>query len=351
MHNNIKKKLFFVAPSLPSFIKKDIEILSLDFEIILNTYNWRKKILTPFYMIHQTIILLFQLNKISTIYICFGGYWAMMPSILGKLFRKKVFIVLNGTDCASIPKLNYGSLRKTTLRLACKIAYKNAYMLLPVSQSLVEVKNIFLSDEASSYQGYKHFFPNIKTPYKVIHNGIDFNYWNNDANQKSENKFVSVFSESQFYLKGGDLILETSKHFPDKNFYLIGLNKPDYIVENYNNVFFLGILSPEELKKHYSDAQFYIQLSAFEGFGYSLCEAMLCECIPIGSSVNMIPEIINDCGMIVNKKSINDFKNAIEKALTISNKSDLGKKARNRIIENYNIEKRKEGLISLIENS
>ena len=61
----------------------------------------------------------------------------------------------------------------------------------------------------------------------------------------------------------------------------------------------LGRLNPKQLREYYSKSRFYLQLSNTEGFGVSLCEAMLCECIPIVSSVNMLPEIVGDTGFIL----------------------------------------------------
>ena len=49
----------------------------------------------------------------------------------------------------------------------------------------------------------------------------------------------------------------------------------------------LSIYIREKLRNYYSKSQFHFQLSMYEGFGLALCEAMLCRCIPIGSSVNM----------------------------------------------------------------
>ena len=113
---------------------------------------------------------------------------------------------------------------------------------------------------------------------------------------------------------------------------------------------FSGRLNHIELRKAYREAQFHFQLSLFEGFGLSLCEAMLCECIPIGSSVNMIPQIIGDTGFILNQKKIDLLIDIMKKAIATTNKEDLGKKARQRIVENFNESIRRELLINCVNN-
>ena len=47
--------------------------------------------------------------------------------------------------------------------------------------------------------------------------------------------------------------------------------------------------TPQELRQAYSEAQFYFQGSRVEGLPNVFCEAMLCECIPIGRNVLVFP--------------------------------------------------------------
>ena len=160
-----------------------------------------------------------------------------------------------------------------------------------------------------------YHFPNLNTPHLVIPNGLDETFWNCESSSiKDENKCIAVFSKSQFYLKGGDLIIELAKHLPEIKFQIVGIDGNDNLHSAPDNVAFSGRLNHIELRKAYREAQFHFQLSLFEGFGLSLCEAMLCECIPIGSSVNMIPQIIGDTGFILNQKKNRSFNRHNEKS-------------------------------------
>ena len=129
---NNSEKIIVVCPFMSTFIKDDIRILSRKYNVILNNYNWGLKLLAPFYLIHQLIVLPFHLYSAKAVLISFGGYWSLIPSLYGKLFSLKVYIILNGTDCASFPQIGYGSLRKPLVRIFCKWSYILADKLLPV---------------------------------------------------------------------------------------------------------------------------------------------------------------------------------------------------------------------------
>jgi glycosyltransferase involved in cell wall biosynthesis len=77
-----------------------------------------------------------------------------------------------------------------------------------------------------------------------------------------------------------------------------------------------------------------------------LCEAMLCECVPVGSAVNSIPDIIGDAGFVVSRPLIPEMKQAIEQAMH----SDLGPAARRRIAERYPLERRKRELLETVDH-
>lgn len=346
---NKKDCILVVAPLSKSFIKNDIDILSSNYSIILHAHNWRYKYLSPVFMFLQFVSLLWNIKKVEGIVVEFGGYWALIPSVLGKLFKIPVIIILHGTDCASMPHVPYGSLRKKLLKRVCEISYKHSSILLPVSDSLIYTENSY--NKKYINQGINYHFPKCKTMFKVLHNGLDTAFWSPISyTSKESNRFIAVFSESQFILKGGDLILALAEHYPDYNFYIVGTKKSNHVNQNLNNVHFLGELTRDKLREEYRKSTFHLQLSMFEGFGLALCEAMLCECIPIGSSVNIIPEIIGDTGFILHKKEVSQLIDIVEKASLVTDKSELGSRARKRIIAKYKYEIRKKKLPEIIKS-
>jgi len=207
-----KSKLLFISNGIPSFTKVDIDILKNEYEIILFSKLWIDK----FSVIANHISLLIKLytlrNKISKIVVSFAGHWSYFPSIMGRLFKIPVAIILHGTDCASIPSLNYGDLRKPILKRIIKSSIKNASILLPVSETLIKVENLYNGNNIERCQGLNSFFKLDKLKFKAIYNGIDSNFWKPNPNIKIiENRFIAIFSNQQFFLKGGDFYCRFSK--------------------------------------------------------------------------------------------------------------------------------------------
>ena len=348
-----KSKLLFISNGIPSFTKVDIDILKSEYEIILFSKLWINK----FSVIANHISLLIKLytlrNKISKIVVSFAGHWSYFPAMMGRLFKIPVAIILHGTDCAAIPSLNYGDLRKPILKRIIKSSIKNASILLPVSETLTKVENLYNGNNIERNQGLNSFFKLDKLKFKAIYNGIDSNFWKSNSNIKIKtNSFIAVFSNKQFFLKGGDLIVGLAKEFPNCSFYIAGCDTIPNLHLKPKNLTLLGHISKEKLLKYYNQSQFYLQLSVFEGFGCSLVESMMCNCIPIGSKVNIIPYIIGDTGVVLEKRNQKDL-NKIILNLTTSSEKELSSRfaaSRDRAKKNFDFEIRKKRLLKTIIN-
>lgn len=341
-------KLIFIYPKMASFIRLDIEILSERFEVIQNTYQWEKKHLLPIILIRQFFFLLKNLRKAEHVVISFGGWWAWLPTLMSKWYKKPSYIIIHGTDAAGFPEINYGNMRKPLLRTILRKSYRRATCLLPVSESLIYTENTYYEKGRIIKQGIEYFFPKNKTPKIVIPNAIDTEKWKNLKKKRNPNQFITVLSPAQYIRKGGELILNIASSLPQYDFTFIGIEKPAHLNNIPENVKFIGRAEPERLLEIYNEATYYLQLSIFEGFGVALCEAMACGCIPIVANTNALPYIIGDSGYVVQHR---DEKELIELilAVTLENKAELSSKARQRVLDNFTIDKRKTILFDVLE--
>lgn len=347
-------KILYIASGNPTFVRKDITLLSENFRVKALLYSW-DVYNTPYNLFRQFIYLLFSIHRFDAIIVMFAGYWSVLPTVLGKIFRCKTFIILGGTECVSYPSIGYGSLRKPLFKKAIQISIKHATCLLPVHESLMDFTNTYFD---GSKQGVVNHFNRIKTPVRVIYNGYSAKADPTTIQQSNRipNSFITVAlvnSTSRFVLKGIDMILENAAYFPDSRFTIIGIDKK--ISERIAipaNVFVLGHLPYEHLVAEYLKSEFVIQLSISEGFPNALCEAMTHGCIPIVSPVGAMPQIIQGIGFTVNQRDNNELRETILMALEIDNeeKKRLRILAHQRIVDNFSEIKRKENLVRTIHD-
>ena len=335
-------KILYFHNGRSSFVDKDLIILKSKYEVKEFFFDVSNKINVPFFLLKQFFFLIANLF-VNKYVIQFGGYHSVIPVLFSKIFKKnKSIIILGGTDCVSFPSIQYGNFFKKGLKIATTISLKNANLLLPVDETLVKYKYDYQTNDFP-YQGYKYFIKDIKTPYKVIYNGYNFDKWKNET-KKEKNSFVTVGanlgSRFGFSLKGIDLIFEIAPFFPTCKFYIVGGTS----IKNKtipNNIILTPNIPNNELIDFIGSKEFYLQLSMSEGFPNALCEAMLLECIPIVSAVGAMPMIVESKKYILQNKSITELESIINNLLL--SEIDL-EEIRNRIKNNLSLERRKKQL-------
>jgi len=338
--------ILYITSVETAFTIRDKEMLGPHFKIRSLTFT-DKALALPLFFILQFIQLLVYLPFTSQ-YLCFfGGYHTVLPVIFGKVFGKRVIIQCGGTDAMHLPHINYGNYRKKWLKKATVFSFKNCSLILPVSSALV--KSTYTYDSlAPRKQGLLHLIPDLKTPIEVVHNGFDYEFWTDPGTRKNSFTFVTVATgiskKNRAFVKGIDLIVELAKVFDYYTFYVVG---DAHFEVNLTNVWVLPPQPKEEIREIFQKAQFYLQVSASEGFPNSLAEAMLCGCIPIGSQVGEISHIIGETGFVLPHKNIDDLSQIIRK-LRYSNLSELRKKARERIVDQFTYERRKEKMLAIL---
>ena len=138
---------------------------------------------------------------------------------------------------------------------------------------------------------------------------------------------------------------------PHLKIVIVGFTKEYLDNLNYttpSNITLINFVTQEELIKLFSSSKIVLQLSMAEGLPNTLCEAMLCECIPIGSDVNGIPKAMGDTGFILKEKNVEILKGLVCEALSLDD--NYGSKARERIGKMFPLSKRIATLKTIIDN-
>lgn len=348
----MKKRVIYIFPNISSFVRKDIEILGSQFEVITFQFGISHKWLTPWFLIREWLFLLSFIPRSHFIIIQFGGYHSLIPVLFARLFKISSAIVLGGTDCVSFPSINYGNLRKNPLKWFTLKSLRYATVLIPASRALVEYDYTY-QDCDYPRQGYKFFDPCNNTPFKIISNGISLEKFRPVAGvTRKQNSFITVctnLDNRNYRLKGIDLFLKAAVLYPECEFVVIGKPIPGFKLEVTSNVRQIEFVLNDELPAILSSYTFYCQFSLSEGFGVALIEAMACGCIPIVSKVGILDYIIGNSGFVLERYDESLISGVIEMAIR-SDVQTLSVVARQRIADEFTDERRKDELLQLIDS-
>jgi len=350
-------KILYIKPNNSSFIRADEQILQKHFRvksIVLNQAG--KKAGFIWRLIYLKFFILANLWKTKALVTWFGDYHSFLMVFMGKIFCIPTVIFAGGQEAICYTELGKGVYQKKFRGWCVKYALRNATMVLPNHQSLIYHENYFYNPENPHIDGIKHYVKGIKGRIEVVPNGIDQSRIRFDASvQKQDNLIMTVGTmntTADFYNKGYDLFIEAARRNSDLEFVLISVKKSylDWVEENYKiseiaNLKVIPSFCPDDILSHYFNlSKVYVQVSITEGMPVSLSEAMLCECIPVGSNVNGIPDAIGPCGVIIYKREVAELEIAIRKALTL----DTSRLAREYTLANFTMEKREAKLVELL---
>jgi len=318
-------KILFVYQKPVSFVKVDLEILQRHFDVI--PHQW-----TRMGDIKNLLKIVKYVANADLSFVWFAGRHAACVVFLSKFFRKKSIVVASGYSVANLPEINYGLLISPKTARNVKYVLENANMIIAVSN--------FNKKEILKYAHPKRL--------ELVYHGFDYNKYRPYGMKDNLVLSVGPVTNSNLKRKGLETFVRAAKFLPDVKFVLIGRHIDDSIGYLKSiasaNVKFTGFVSDEDLLKYYQRAKVYVQVSAHEGFGCSLAEAMLCECVPVVTNRAAIPEVVGDTGFYVPYGDPRTTAEAIKEAL----KSDKGKEARERIKRMFPIERREKELVSEI---
>lgn len=364
---NSQPKILFIKPANSSFILRDEAILKSRYPVesfLFHTGEPKKysgphsvftKLINLLTYVRSSIRLVLWLlgnqKQTKAIFVWFADYYVLLLGLFAKIFNKELLIAIGGYDALWIPELHYGVYDRPFRRFCVRQGLKQATYLLPVDSSLVESVNTYSHDHPLK-GGIRHFNPDLKTNIIVIPTGYETDFWRMDHGIEKENLVITAGFISDFRTfkrKGIDYFVETAGQLLQHRFLIIGLEPA--LAEQFGvrteipNLELIAPVPLHEIRYYFQRAKVYAQFSLAEGMPNAVCEAMLCECVPVGSNVNGIPNVIGNTGFIVKKRKVQEMKEAIQQAM----RSENGALARQRIAETFPLEKRAEALYSLMD--
>jgi glycosyltransferase involved in cell wall biosynthesis len=313
------KRVLFVTTTIVAFREKDLQILRRHFDVsvVSGTLGASFLLASVRRIIESDIVFSWFVTK-RTFYF----------ALLSKLFRKKYLLISGGNDVAEVPEIGYTFSFLT--RLIVKLTLRLSDEILAFSESS---KSSILGVAPKA---------NVKTVYV---GAIDTNYFKPAGEKEDLIVTVSHVVWSNVERKGLKTFVETAKYLPEKRFALIGEWEDDSIEYLRSisppNVTFTGYLSPQQLLEFYQKAKVYVQVSAHEGFGIAVAEAMACECVPVVTKRAALPEVVGVTGYVVAYNDPKTTAQVVERALEDRIRA---KEARKRVIELFTLERREQEL-------
>lgn len=328
-----RKRILFVQPSESPFIRADIDILRRHFEVrVLDMSPFRRSLggtVSAAYHMFRGVL------WADLVYVWFADLHARSAIRLGRPLGRPTVVVVGGYEVANVPEISHGLTLDPEKRSMVTHILRKADMVLPVDESLKRdaIKNLGVAGD------------NIEP----LPTGYDPETFKPSGQKERMVLTVGVVDRLNLKRKGLETFVKAAAYLPDVKFVLVGGSKDNAVGElaktSSPNVEFAGPVPHDMLVQYYQRASVYCQLSLYEGLPNALCEAMLCECVPVGTRVNGIPNAMGETGFYVPFGDAKAASEAIEKALVCGK----GAEARERIKRLFPVEKREKRLVEVIE--
>ncbi|MEG2339169.1 MAG: glycosyltransferase [Odoribacter sp.] len=329
------EKILFIYTNMSSFVKEDLKILESQYKVSLFRFKLNKPHQIFISYFQEFFLLLFSIWKYQKIYIWFGDYHTFLPIFFSKITGKKSYLVVGGYDVCRIKELKYGSFKNPIRGFMTKYSMNHCSLNLCVSK-YVERKVKWIAPKSSR---------------TLLYNALPTQEITVSA-QKKENLILTVgiaYSEKRIILKGFDIFVTIAKNMPEHLFMIVGCDRD--VLERVCgklplNLSVYPILKKNELTLFYQKAKIYCQFSVIESFSMTLAESMLYNCIPIITNVGGMPEVIGNCGYIVNKKDPEFLMQHIKKAYS----DDIREDPHKQILKYFTIQQRANALLHILKS-
>jgi glycosyltransferase involved in cell wall biosynthesis len=325
------KRILYVHSRKASFVAIDREILAERYEI--EDLYQPGRVPSPLKVIGGVL-------RADLVFGWFASWHTFFPITLAWLLRKPSVMVIGGFDVANMPDIGYGHQQGGLRRQASRWIFRRAGSLITNSEySVSEIERNT---------------PVPPSEVTVIPHGVPDPFGALPEEPKERLALtVGAVDRSTLVQKGQLPFARASRELPDVLFVLAG-KWLDEAVEELRavagtNLELTGWLSDEELLDNYRRAAVYVQASRHEGFGLAVAEAMLAGCVPVVMNVTAMPEVVGDAGVLLESQRPDEVAAGIRHALELG--PDAAAAARERILTSFPMERRREGILRVVEEA
>ncbi len=337
-------------------MQADSELLAEEYDVRWFRFDTtsRSLLTLSWQAVKQLGWLLRELGRADLVVGWFVDYHLLLPVCTARVVGRPVAAVLGGYDCNALPEIGYGVFASSWRAPIARFVFRRLSLLLPTTASLMSSSNRYSEYPREHMDGVLTHIPGLDVPHRVVPLSINTDMWpmGPETRQRVILTVAYVRDERTFRVKGLDLFLAVAPLLPDVTFRVVGV-VPEFaesIAVGYpvaRNVELLPPRPQSELAAQYQAASVYAQLSRTEALPNVVKEAMCCGCVPVGSAVAGIPEVIGDAGYIVETPDLERIAETLRTAL--ANAGPEGRTyARRRIVENFGQQRRKELLTACL---
>ncbi len=320
-------KILFTTTLTTSFIREDLRLLQKHHQVDLLKGSG---ILVPFRVALRIL-------RCDVTYTWFASVYSFFVVLASRMFRRPSVIVIGGVDVAKIPEIRYGVWLTPWKVPFVRWALRHATRILAVDPSIRQ--------EAIRLAAY----PGENIEY--VPTGYDASFWKPMGEKERLVLTVAGCNDPwRMKVKGIDILFEAARRSPDLRFVVVGVSAGligklrGAIPEN---VAMEPFVDQTVLLRFYQRAAVYCQPSYTEGLPNSLCEAMLCECVPVGSRAGGIPTAIAEHGFLVPYGDPDALAEALQEAFEAP--PGAGRQAREFIANTFTVERREAALLRILE--
>lgn len=193
-----------------------------------------------------------------------------------------------------------------------------------------------------------------------IHNGVDTSLFFPQSVDKT--RPVLFFTGGDSYRKGADIVIESfvslKEKYPDLQLIISGclnidrfhhiFDQNDIVIGD--DILFKGKISYPEMPYYFNLCDIFLMPSYHETFCTSVIEAMACGKPVVVTNGTALPEVVGDCGLLVEPGDVAGFTEAVSKLLDDEAlRRKIGKKARKRVEDLFLLERVVENYIQLFK--